>query len=1083
MPERTITVRIQGANEVGPAFAAVRAELAALEAQAARTTITPGSAAAGGAAGTAAAQATAQAAATATLTSATTAQAQAATAASAATAQQAATTVTAADAQVALAAALATSSGASAAAAEASVALAAARAAVSAATRAALAADTELVAATAAATAAQEILAAGTLSEAEAATLAATAAARLSAAQAASAAAAHAAAVAQVELAAVTGATSAEMQGFETVMARRLLPTIGLVALNAGTIAAAGVLALGAGFALAARAGIELDATLEQETLRFQNFGMSAGQAAAHVQELFKLGAETPFTAEQLIQASRRLEVFGRGALDTEANLRLLGDTSAATGADLQALSFWVGRLYADLKAGKPIGEAEQNLRQLAVLTPQASKELERLAASGAPASESFAAFTRSLQGFSGAMEAQSHTLQGLTSTLVDNLGQLAGIAFAPAFDANKSALEGLDAALQGAAARNVAGAIASGLRGIGSAIDFLAEHWVGIPSDLKTFLLANALGPAAGVGAAAAGRIAPLVPSAFPLPEPAQMARFRAPLRPEDIALTPDQRRPSEIAGGLAALAESPLLAAQTRIFEVLAPRVTELSEAEQAAADALLDLNAAMSSHVTFGKQFEAQVQSEAKALDFLSSRTAAGRDFSERSRDVALEIQEMRRLDSEFGRRRPGIRPIDQETQDEEVRMAAQNARQQRERDEQAARNALALAAPGIRAQGDTLASSQALIAAQDAVRASQTRTLLERAQGQATVARADEAETARLQDQLATLQRVDTAQQQINQAVLTKAGLLIRAGQEEAAGHDAAAKGLRAEADLWDTLIGKYTAARDGIQAVTDATEANRAKEAQRRFDQEQERARGVTSNLSLQEQITQFGRTQEQVVGQREIERLTRQRDQDQARGFTEAVKRDDAMIERQQAHLRYLQEVGQNEDQLFRLNLDRQNAEIDLARAKHDGDQAEIDSANEKIRLIDEYIRKVKEAGDTIKEQPTTVPGTVFGKGVLPNSAILDPYNLSGAQPGGPRWDPDLHGMGFGGWVDQPRGTRPGDIGKAPTPGQAGVSGDFIYNQTINGDVDRPTAQQIIDAVMNIHRQATVHAIATAGSL
>src|SRR4051794_5140703 len=83
-----------------------------------------------------------------------------------------------------------------------------------------------------------------------------------------------------------------------------------LVALNQGLeLAQAGVQALDQTFGAFVRSGIAMNASLETTTLQFKTLMGSADEATKHVADLFKLGAETPFSVGEITEASRNLEV------------------------------------------------------------------------------------------------------------------------------------------------------------------------------------------------------------------------------------------------------------------------------------------------------------------------------------------------------------------------------------------------------------------------------------------------------------------------------------------------------------------------------------------------------------------------------------------------------------------------------------------------------------------------------------------------------------------------------------------------------------------------------------------------------
>lgn len=193
-------------------------------------------------------------------------------------------------------------------------------------------------------------------------------------------------------------------------------------------------------------AAIGMNSTLETSELQFTTLMGNADRAHQHVQDLFEIAKKTPFETGPIIAASKTLEVMGGAALNTKANIILLGDTAAATGAPIDELSMWTGRLYASLQAGKPFGEAAENLRRLGVYGPEIAAKMDAVAGSGKSAAEKFKVFTDYLQRYGGAMEKQAGTWQGVVSTFKDTAALLAADVFRPAFEAIKGGLDDLNA-------------------------------------------------------------------------------------------------------------------------------------------------------------------------------------------------------------------------------------------------------------------------------------------------------------------------------------------------------------------------------------------------------------------------------------------------------------------------------------------------------------------------------------------------------------------------------------------------------------------------------------------------------------
>jgi hypothetical protein len=212
---------------------------------------------------------------------------------------------------------------------------------------------------------------------------------------------------------------------------------------------------------------IGMNASLETTTLQFTTLMGDADKATEHVRGLFEFAKNTPFETQPIIEASRMLEVFGGSALNTEHYLTMVGDAAAAVSAPINEVAFWTGRLYTQLQAGKPIGEAAMRLQELAIMSPQARIEMERLIETGASADEIWAIFTQDMDRFTGAMEAQANTWEGLSSSAVDSVNILSAQAFKPLFDLARSALKSLNELLNSEWAQGMSEKVATALQGM----------------------------------------------------------------------------------------------------------------------------------------------------------------------------------------------------------------------------------------------------------------------------------------------------------------------------------------------------------------------------------------------------------------------------------------------------------------------------------------------------------------------------------------------------------------------------------------------------------------------------------------
>lgn len=189
-----------------------------------------------------------------------------------------------------------------------------------------------------------------------------------------------------------------------------------------------------------------ITAAFDRETLetRFDVLLGSAEKAAEHVKMLAEVGRTTPFSTEEIANASQSLIAYTQAALGGEKSILLIGDAAAATGGNIEELAMWTGRLYAAMQGGQPLGEMLARLVELKVITPQLRNELEEMAASGESFDNLWNIYAGHLAEFSGGMEKLSRTGNGLLSTLQDNI-QEAFVTFGRSLmDVSKNGIETL---------------------------------------------------------------------------------------------------------------------------------------------------------------------------------------------------------------------------------------------------------------------------------------------------------------------------------------------------------------------------------------------------------------------------------------------------------------------------------------------------------------------------------------------------------------------------------------------------------------------------------------------------------------
>ena len=175
--------------------------------------------------------------------------------------------------------------------------------------------------------------------------------------------------------------------------------------------------------ALAAmRAGIGGAVREEQTTVQFATLLGSADAAKQRIKDLATFSESTPFSIAGVTDANRQLQILSQGALANDETMRLVGDTAAATGRPFKEIARLVGRTYAALQSGDPIGETTRRLLELGAITPQAKSEIEALQASGASSQEVFARFRAEMERNKGGMLNLSQTTGGLFSTMKDKV-------------------------------------------------------------------------------------------------------------------------------------------------------------------------------------------------------------------------------------------------------------------------------------------------------------------------------------------------------------------------------------------------------------------------------------------------------------------------------------------------------------------------------------------------------------------------------------------------------------------------------------------------------------------------------------
>lgn len=186
-------------------------------------------------------------------------------------------------------------------------------------------------------------------------------------------------------------------------------------------------------------------AEIESQTRSLRVLTGSAEKAAQIVRDLQQLGAATPFTSSELIDAAKRLQAFGVATDNVVETTRRLADVSGATGAELQGLVTAYGQVQAK---GRLQGEELLQFQERGVALQKVLKEEYKLSGDefqkalekGQISAQAVEYAIRKLTAAGGQYAdgaiAQSDTLAGRLSTLQDavqNLASRLGQILAPA--------------------------------------------------------------------------------------------------------------------------------------------------------------------------------------------------------------------------------------------------------------------------------------------------------------------------------------------------------------------------------------------------------------------------------------------------------------------------------------------------------------------------------------------------------------------------------------------------------------------------------------------------------------------------
>lgn len=198
-------------------------------------------------------------------------------------------------------------------------------------------------------------------------------------------------------------------------------------------------------------AGLEYNQAMEGYVTNFTTMLSGSSEAAnGMVRSLQKLASATPLAMSDLADGAQTLLAFGVSSDDVSGTLQRLGDISLGNADKMQSLARAYGKATAQ---GKLTGETVQMMidagwNPLIDICDQTGESMEdvqkRMAAGSISAEELTQAVNHATDAggkFAGGMEAASKTVDGLTSTLQDNVNAMLGELMQPVSDAMLSTL------------------------------------------------------------------------------------------------------------------------------------------------------------------------------------------------------------------------------------------------------------------------------------------------------------------------------------------------------------------------------------------------------------------------------------------------------------------------------------------------------------------------------------------------------------------------------------------------------------------------------------------------------------------
>ena len=189
-------------------------------------------------------------------------------------------------------------------------------------------------------------------------------------------------------------------------------------------------------FAGVAAIGVKYNASMETYSTSFETMTGSAEKAAEIMQQLQKIGAETPFEFEDLAKTTNTLMQFGFTADEAIESMQMLGDISQGSAQKMDSITRAFGKMSSSGKVSLEdinmmIDAGFNPLQEISQTTGESMADLYERISDGAMSVDEITASMQRATSEGGmyfqSMDKQSQTFSGQLSTLSDNAQSFLG--------------------------------------------------------------------------------------------------------------------------------------------------------------------------------------------------------------------------------------------------------------------------------------------------------------------------------------------------------------------------------------------------------------------------------------------------------------------------------------------------------------------------------------------------------------------------------------------------------------------------------------------------------------------------------